>query len=66
MPDMSITFDRDTAEFIMDSFGTLERTCKICGREITKKRLGGVVKMNNEPCFICDALGCLRVWASAT
>jgi hypothetical protein len=65
MPDMSITFERDTAEFIMDSFGTLDRECRVCGREITAKRLGGVVKMGNKPYFICDSRGCLRVWASA-
>ncbi len=53
---MKITFDRETAYFILGVFeGTFNAECIVCDREITDKNLGGVVKDG----YFCSNIVCI-------
>jgi len=53
---VEITFDKDTAGFIMSAFVEFPKVCGFCQQDITTENLAGIV---NKVGFVCNGLECL-------
>ena len=56
----TVTFDKESADFVMEAFPDVERICYMCTNPVKASNLAGVVSDNGTPRFLCENTECLR------